>query len=101
MLYPVTPTLSVLAFHDRLVLVDVVPDAARFDGADGDCVSPPPPLVETENEFTARPVWPIHGSKPAWMLVRYHERLAKPRLTASSKKVRTLKLIEVADGTRR
>ncbi len=32
--------------------------------------------VETENEFPARPAPPTHGSKPAWMLVMYHERCA-------------------------
>src|ERR1035437_7361221 len=35
----------------------------------------PPPLVKTEAEKfdTARPTPSIHGSKPFWMLVRYHE----------------------------
>src|SRR4051812_11731939 len=36
-------------------------------------VGGPPPLTAAEKFVTARPAPPIHGSKPAWMLVRYHE----------------------------
>ena len=37
--YPVTPTLSVDAVHDRLVEVAVVPDAVRYAGVVGAVVS--------------------------------------------------------------
>src|SRR5690606_20248977 len=40
------------------------------------------------------PVPPTHGSNPACTLVRYHDRWAYPRRTASSKNSRTAKLIE-------
>ena len=66
----------------------------------GGCVSPPGALL-TENEFTASPVPPTHGSNPAWMLVRYHERWAYPRLTASLKNVLTVKLSEFVGDVRR
>ena len=29
-------------------------------------------LTVASNEFTVRPIPPVWGSKPAWMLVRYH-----------------------------
>jgi len=41
--YPVTPTLSVDAFHPRLTELDVVPVECRLPGVLGGVVSPPPP----------------------------------------------------------
>src|SRR3954462_2538322 len=72
-----------------------MPDAVGVPGVVGAWVSVVPPPVVTENELTARPVCPTHGSKPAWMLVRYQARWANPRLIASLKKSLTVKLAEV------
>ena len=79
--YPVTPTLSVDAAHVRLTLDEVTLLAVGWPGTLGACVSllPPPPLTVAENEFTASPAPPIHGSNPAWMLVRYQELVTAPR----------------------
>ncbi len=52
--------------------------------------------VVTVKAFTARPTPPCQGSKPAWMLVRNQELWAKPRCTASLKKVATGNLAELA-----
>ena len=41
--YPVTPTLSVEAVHDRFRPVEVMADAARLVGCDGGVVSAVPP----------------------------------------------------------
>src|SRR2546425_7344797 len=41
--YPVTPALSVEAVQLRLIWLDDIALAARFVGAVGACVSPPPP----------------------------------------------------------
>src|SRR5688572_15978031 len=43
------------------------------------------------NELTPRPTPPIHGSKPAWMLVRYQDRVIAPRAMVSLMKSSTLK----------
>jgi len=52
-----------------------------------------PPLFTAAEKFvTARPAPPIHGSKPAWMLVRYQDVFPywDPRLKVSVMKSRTL-----------
>src|SRR4029078_583094 len=50
------------------------------------------PPMDAENDFTVRPTPPIHGSKPAWMLVRYQDVLPywEPRPRVSVMKSRTL-----------
>ena len=49
--------------------------------------------------MTARPTPPFHGSKPAWMLVRYHALVIAPRLRTSFTKSSTLKSHDaMADG---
>lgn len=59
----------------------------------------PPPFTAAENEVTARPTPPCHGSKPAWMLVRYHEFVMAPRLRTSVMKSSTLKFrLVIGDG---
>jgi hypothetical protein len=45
-LYPVTAT-SVEAFHDKFVVVVVVPEADKVDGADGAVVSAAPAVIFT------------------------------------------------------
>src|SRR5690348_11828934 len=59
----------------------------------------PPPFTVAEKLLTPSPVPPCQGSKPAWMLVRYHELVIAPRLRTSFRKSRTLKLqLLIADG---
>lgn len=43
--YPVTPTLSVAAVQDKLVVVVVVPEAVRLVGAEGAVVSDVPAVM--------------------------------------------------------
>ena len=57
----------------RVAALAVTFDALGVPGAPGGWVPPPPPPMEAENELTASPTPPIHGSKPAWMLVRYQD----------------------------
>ena len=59
----------------------------------------PPPLTAAEKLVTARPAPPCHGSKPAWMLVRYHELVIAPRLRVSLMKASRLRFaLLIADG---
>jgi hypothetical protein len=99
----VTPTLSVAAGHVRVRPDEVTLPAVGCPGALGAWVSPglgfPPPFTAAENEFTARPAPPIQGSKPAWMLVRYHELVTAPRARTSAMKSSTLNdQLEIGDG---
>jgi hypothetical protein len=59
----------------------------------GVCVGGVPSVV-TEKLFRVRPAPPTHGSKPAWMLVRYQLVEPRPRLTTSFQKSFTRKLAE-------
>ena len=57
-------------------------------------VAAPPPVTDAEKLLTARPTPPLDGSKPFWMLLRYHELVPylEPRLSVSLTKSITLKL---------
>ncbi len=50
------------------------------------------PLTLAENELTPAPVLPLHGSKPAWILVRYHELLTGSMVSVLLTKPITSKL---------
>ena len=99
--YPVTPTLSDDGLQLSWTLLDVTFAALGWPGVVGAWVSPglPPPFTVAENELTPRPTPPIHGSKPPWMLVRYHDRVIAPRLMMSLMKSSVLKLqLLIGDG---
>ena len=50
--YPVTPTASVEAVHDKVKLVDAMLDAARPAGVEGACVSPAVPVTVRQKSST-------------------------------------------------
>ncbi len=81
---------------------DASPDGGGVVGADvvGGGLEPPV-LTFCENELTASPTPPCHGSKPAWMLVRYQSLVIAPRLRVSLMNASASKLkLGMADGDR-
>ena len=56
-MYPVTPTLSVEAVQDKLVLVWVVPEAVKFVGVEGAVVSDVPAVIVKFVFDTSKKIW--------------------------------------------